>query len=487
MPLTFAFGTNVETSFTPYIVATDEPGFVATVGGEGFLDFLDPRLTVAYTTPAYDDPNTPDDYLRGAHLTISPLEGLTLGGTFAQYAQNAGDKDDVLADNETDTVFGVDGSFSLSIFDLAFEWAQGSDTAGNSDSVLYAILGIDASGLPIIESLEANYRAIGADWSNFGFNLGADADDPFEQDQTGFGVNAGLSLFILDLDAYFDQYSVAAGDSATAFGVDVSADLFAGFSLGGWFHQASINGTTVDDLETGVDANEAVVVAGMDRNNNYDTGFGVDLTHDGAAENALISGLNIAAGYSQTEADFSKSTIYANADMDLTVSIVTLTPYVGYEMITDADAGNDDTTTLKVGTGLTTAALNVYTQPSLMAAVNYRTTSHSNAAVYTATELQWSVGLVLNEFLFDNSVLTAKYGSWTGTNINDATNTRGAGDFATDISGGDVNGTGTQTTTGYEVIWNYFDLEFAYGVYENTDAIGSSSAQAFSIAYTVDF
>src|SRR5690606_5512571 len=116
---------------------------------------------------------------------------------------------------------------------------------------------------------------------------------------------AGLSLFILDLDAYFDQFSVASGDSATAFGVDVEAELFAGFSLGGWFHQASINGTVVDDLEDGIDANEAVVVADMDRNDNYDTGFGVDLTHDGAAANALISGLNIAAGYSQTEADFS--------------------------------------------------------------------------------------------------------------------------------------------------------------------------------------
>jgi hypothetical protein len=37
------------------------------------------------------------------------------------------------------------------------------------------------------------------------------------------------------------------------------------------------------------------------------------------------------------------------------------------------------------------------------------------------------------------------------------------------------------------VIWNYFDLEFAYGVYENDNAGVLSSAQAFSIAYTVDF
>ena len=484
VPLTFVFGTDADTTFTPYIVDTDnQPGFVATVGAPDFLAFLDPSLQVVYTTPTQSD-----DYLRGARLTVSPLEGLTLGGSFAQYAQNAGDKDDVLADNETDTVFGVDGSLSLSIFDLAFEWANGSDTTGNSDSVLYATLGIDASGLPIINSLEANYRAIGANWINYGFNLGATAGGmPFDPDQTGFGVNASLSLFILDVDAYFDSYSVASGDSASAFGVDVSADLFAGFSLGGWFHQASINGTTVDDLRTGIDANEALVAAGVERDNNYNTGFGVTLNHDGDAANALIRGLNIGAGYSQTEADFSRTRLFVNADMDLTVSIVTLTPYVGYEMVNDADAGTDDTTTLKVGTGLSTAPLNVYTQPSLMAAVNYRTTSHTDAAVFTATELQWSVGLVLNQFIFDNSVLTAKYASWTGTNINNATNTRGAGDFATDISAGDANGTGTQSTVGYEVIWNYFDLEFAYGVYENDNAGVLSSAQAFSIAYTVDF
>ena len=147
----------------------------------------------------------------------------------------------------------------------------------------------------------------------------------------------------------------------------------------------------------------------------------------------------------------------------------------------------DDTTTLKVGAGLTTTPLDVYTKPGLLAAVNYRTTSHSDAATYTASELQWSVGLVLNEFILDHSKLTAKYASWTGTNINNVTNTRGAGDFATDISGGDLNGTGTQAVSGYELIWDYYDLQFAYGVYTNDNAGVQSSAQAFQIKYTVSF
>jgi uncharacterized coiled-coil protein SlyX len=487
-PLTFQFGTDVETGFTPYVVATDDPGFVATVADVDFLSFVDPTLTVVYTTPAQDT------YLRGARLTLSPFEGVTLGGSFAQQAENAADKDDVLADNVTTTVWGVDGSVSLSVFDLGFEWANGSSTnpALTAESVLYATLDVDTAGagIPILSSLGANYRSIGDQWTANGYNLGADDGGfPFAEDQTGFGVNASLALFILDLDAYFDSYGTTAGDSVTAFGVDASADLFAGFSLGGFFHQASVNGTVVDDVRTFIDGNETpVALAGADveRDDNFNTGFGVSLTHDGDAENALVHGLNLEASYSQLDADFSRTLLEVNADMDLTVSIVTVTPYVGYTMDNDSDTLSDDYTELRVGAGLSTEPLNVYTQPSLVGAVNYRTANYSDAQTFTATELQWSVGLVLNQFIFDHSTLTAKYGSWTGTNINNATNTRGAGDFATDISGGDVAGTGTQSTSGYEVIWNYFDLEFAYGVYQNDNNGVGSSAQAFSIAYTVD-
>ena len=485
-PLTFQFGTDVEAEFTDYVVETEDPGFVATLGGVGFLDFLDPTVTVVYTTPA------DDTYLRGARLTLSPFEGVTLGGSFAQQAANAGDKDDVLGDNDTRTVWGVDGEVSVSVFDLAFEWANG--TGGASDeSVLFATLDVDVAGagIPILSSFGANYRSISDAWTAAGneYNLGADDDDfEFAEDQTGFGVNAGLSLFILDLDAYFDSFETAAGDTSVAYGVDASADLFAGFALSGWFHQVAVNGETVDSQRYAVNADEVSVGPDMRRDNNFDTGFGVELKHDGSADNALISGLNITAGYKMTEADFSRSELYVNADYTLNVSIVSLTPYVGYRMVNDSDTiqvpaavADQALTELKVGAGLTTDPLNVFLAPSLMGAVNYRNAVHTPFAggQYTSTELQWSVGLVLNEFIFDHSTLTAKYGSWTGTNITNSV----SDDTATDISGGDQNNGVTQSTSGYEIIWNYWDLELAYGVYENGDG---SSAQAFSIAYTVD-
>ncbi len=494
-PLTFAFGTDVETSFTPYVVATEDPGFVATLGSPDFLSFLNPSVTAVYTAPDVDT------YLRGIHASVNPLEGLTVGGSFVQRAENAGDKDDVLANNDQHTVFGVDGSLSISVFDLGFEWAQGShtDPAIDTESILWARLDVDAGEvLPIIDSLSANYRSISADWVTSGYNLGADANGfPFSVDQTGFGVDASFDLFnIVTLTGFFDTFTTEATDSSTAFGVEAEANLFAGFAITGWYQQAAVNGTTVDRQQNAWDADEVQVsTADFRRNgNNFRTGFGVELNHDGDADNALISGLNITAGYEQTEADFSRSRIYANADYDLNVSIITLTPYVGFSTSSDADTiatwqTDQALTTLEVGTGLETDQLNVFLAPSLMGAVNYRTATHTpfGGTDWTATELQWSVGLVLNEFVFENSVLTAKYGSWTGTNINNALNTRGTGDGATDISAGDQNNGETQSTTGYELIWDYWDLEFAYGVYENTDARGVASAQAFSISYTVSF
>src|SRR5690606_27313593 len=85
-PLTFQFGTDVETGFTPYVVPAEDPGFVATLAGVESLSFLDPTVTVVYTTPAVDE------YLRGIRVTLTPLQGVRIAGSFAQQAANAGDK-----------------------------------------------------------------------------------------------------------------------------------------------------------------------------------------------------------------------------------------------------------------------------------------------------------------------------------------------------------------------------------------------------------
>ena len=531
-PLTFQFGEDPEAEFTEYVFDSQGPGFVATVGTPDFLAFLDPTLTFAYgafnkgidfTKENGEEDTTgdayPDAYYRAIRGTLTPLAGDTFSATggfsFAQLAAQAGDFADVEEDNETITVYGLDGQLGISIVDLNFEYANASGDAidgtavgedvdreetlgaedGNS-SILFveAIADVESAGIPILKALQANYRSIDADWYGI-----SDGDDrPFDLDQAGFKVEATVGLFIVDVSGYFDSYSVTDPEdvSVSAFGAETALDLFAGFGLEAYYRGLTVGGEAADSTQDPFNGDEEEIVevdgGSVERDdNNYETAFGVELAHDGAAENALISNLNLSLEYSQKEADFSRSVIDINADYTLDISILNLTPYAQFTTENDSDEGADDTTTIKVGTGVTTEPLGIIFAPALEGAVNFRTTAHTETE-YTATELQYSVGLVLNEFLFDNSVLRVRYGAWNGTNIQTEENSTGTGDTATDISSGDFADGGTQSTTGYEIAWDYSDLLFSYGVYSNnrTDADGdvdNSAAQAFKIAYIVSF
>ncbi|MFO8149885.1 MAG: S-layer homology domain-containing protein [Trueperaceae bacterium] len=481
-PITFAYGEEVEVAFTTYVFVTPGDGlngYVATVSAPDFLAFLNPGLTAAYFS------DQAGGYWRGIRGTMAPSFGdaITLSGgvSFAQQEDNASDKDDVLADNATISVWGVDGEIGLlGLVDVAFEYANNLDS---TDSVLWVTAAAGADlGFLDITSLGGNYRALDAGF----YGIGATGDSPFERDQTGFGVEGELGLFgLLDIVAFYDNYTSSAPTAESGYGVEVDANLFAGFSLNGFFENALVDGVVADGT-----ANVREVDAGYELlDGDYETKFGVELVHAGDADNALISGLNITAGYERSSANYSEQLIYANADYSLTVSIVTVTPYVGYRMWSDSDAPAGDYSELVAGTGLSTAELDIFLKPSLMGAVNYRATTY---AAFTASELQWSVGLNLGEFLLPNSALTAKVGQWVGTNTTTATNTLGAGDGATDISAGRdgdaANGDQAESVFGYEVEWNYYDLRFAYGVYDSSRDWGTAaSAQAFSIAYTVTF
>ena len=498
-PLTFQSGEDIEVELTQYVVDTEElahdDGFVLTIGAPDFLDFLNPTLTVLYTT---DDTAGTDSYLRGIRATISPIEGLTAGFTGAQLATAAGEHADVNDNNVQTTVLGGDLSASLGFLSLDAEYATSTthdantDTTVNNGSILYVIAEINPgeAGIPVLESIEANYRDIDEDW--FSANDGLNPDDdgaPFEEDQTGFAVFATLDLFILDVTGFYDQYTTVegAGDTSLAYGVDATADLPLGFELTAFYHSAAFAGTVVDSLESPFDADENLAGNGANTerdDNDYATEFGVAIEHDGAADDALINGLNLDASYTQSEADFSRTTIEANASYDLQVSILSLTPYVGYRTINDADAGAVNSTRIQAGAGLETEPINVIFRPSLAGNVNYRNTDYTGGATYTSTLLQFSVGLTLEQFLFANSELSVDYASYSGTNIAPGS-MPGQGVADVDLGGAAVS------VSGYEVVWNYHGLEMGYGVYvedANTGVTGNENvAQAFSISYTVNF
>ncbi|MEZ4605270.1 MAG: hypothetical protein R2865_00260 [Deinococcales bacterium] len=102
---------------------------------------------------------------------------------------------------------------------------------------------------------------------------------------------------------------------------------------------------------------------------------------------------------------------------------------------------------MRAGASVSTDTLDIIFQPSFAAVVNYTNSSktgHDTKADSVTNTLQFAVSATLHKFLFDYSELTARYG-----NISDG-------------------------RSGYEVIWNYYDLEMAYGAFVNDGGAGSS-------------
>ena len=572
-PLTFFYGTEPGAEFTPYVFESLGSGFRADVGTPDFLAFLQPTLQFAYgvvenggdkDTDIIEIPDTgkaalavgdapgatlvpnvfTDAYYRGLHGTLTPFSGegfsATGGFSVAQLSGNARENADAANDNADITVYGLDGQLNLSIFNLAFEYAQNQiddgiyfqsgdsvlenadgdpvnadgvvvadeddvpvalpvgDAPGevpNANSLVYADLTVDteAAGIPLLSSLSANYRDIPEFW----YGLKYDEDTyPYKLDQTGFGAEATLSLSIFNLTGFFDSYSVAdsnptetaigtdgqpvVGSQVAAYGVRLGVEVFRAVEVFGFYTVATLDGTQVYDLDA------------AERNDDYLPGYGIGVEHDGEAENALVPGLDFSLAYDFQSMNFTA----ANAEAELALGFATLSPYISYSVGNNPKVGSDDVTALEAGTGVETEPLDIILQPSFAANVNFRNADHTDvegvAGGYNATYLQYSVGINLNQFLFENSTFGVRYGSFTGTNITVEPNTNGADDFASDIRDGDEPNTETQSTDGYELVWNYYGLEFAYGAYVNRNPAASPNAgdtggQAFSVSYTVNF
>jgi hypothetical protein len=480
-PVTFDFGKEVSGSFTNYVGNFDkQEGYVVKVGAPDFLAAFAPTLMGVYYTPAEGE------YVRGVRGTLAPdLGGISLSGGFSAVQLVSYDQATAVVER---TVWGVDGNVDLlGLLEVNFEYASSAATGGDAAAILW-VTGEVTADLPIISSITGNFRQTAAIFD--GLSTAAAAKRDFPLDQAGFGVAAELDLILAEVTVGYDRYTNRAGDASSTIGkvtVDATADLFAGFSLTAGFTAAmDAAGFT------------ATVGSGSAK---VDTQFSVGIKHDGKAADALISGLNLSASYkgvSKDETfDFGKTTISVSADMNLDVSVINLTPYVGYTIYSEGANNAANYTQLTAGTGLMVGLGDLIAAPSLMGAVNYRSTSLTNASggtePFTATELQWSVGVKLDEFLFD-SVLTARLGSWAGTNTVGATNTVGTGDGATDISGSraaHVKGV-EEAVMGWEVVWQYSGLTFAYGSY-SSDRLnvagdnGKATAQAFSIKYEVKF
>ena len=487
-----------------------------------------------------------DAYYRGIHGTLTPFSGegfsATGGFSVAQLSGNAADNADAatavdprfpgVGPNADITVYGLNGDVNLSIFNVTFEYATNQisdgvyfqtkndylenaagdyiDTTGavvasadrvpvvvdgsDFDSTLvYGELNVDteAAGIPLLRTLTANYRDIPKYW----YGIKYDKDTyPWKTDQKGYGASATVGLSIFNLTGFYDTYTIAedatepglagrppvTGNEVAAYGIELGATLYRAIEVYGFYNYVTLDGTPVQLLDT------------ADRNTEYVAGLGVGVRQDGKAEDALLPGVDFDVAYSFTANRLTAATVNA----ETTIAGITVSPYVNQKVDNINLEFSDDVNSIEAGTGISTTPLDILLQPSLAANVNYRNAVHSDVSAdvpdYVANSIQYSVGINFNRFLLDNSTLGVRYGSYAGTNIQNNPNVNGSDDFASDISDGDSYNAGTvQVTSGYEVVYNYYGLEFGYGAYVSDTngpaAGGATGGQAFSILYTVNF
>ncbi len=491
-PIEMTFAKLPKFKFTEYIADNNVkgygPGLVVKASGLPLGATLE-AVTVSKNTGGVSDGTGGDnDYLHGARLTLAPMKGFSIGASYVMH-------NNPTLPGGTESIYGFDANAALGPITLGGEYA--ADSGGTS---LYYVKAGATFG-PV--SLNGNYRNVGP--SNFVSKDGIQGDNnnaPFKNEK-GFGVEASAKIAFLSVSAMYDNFTEVNGAkgskamladatsqnlSEQAWKVSVGADLFAGFSLEGYYGQTS--DTAPANIAWSHDAADSYDDTTASGTASYSsvakTAYGVTLKNSG-----LVKGLSL-EGYYKSETynaggNFGKTSMGAKLDFSTRLAVLNTKLYANYDQTSFTGgafndvlyaagiaqyATDDDVTTINAGLSVETDPFGIVFKPSLMASVDYHSGNHTRVpggSPYTASDLKWSVGLALNEFLTAHSKFTAKYLSRTSQNFNAAKGKDSSGD--------------SYQASGFELGWNYYDLQITYGNYTS----GSNAGQAFKISYTLKF
>ncbi|MPY67828.1 S-layer protein [Deinococcus sp. SDU3-2] len=477
------------------------------------------------TTPVPATPPTANYY--GVRAAVNPAGLGTVGVSFAQVDNNRtafGTDYNLKAGPVTIKGEGVLSGRNIVANNILAGNAQGY--IQNSDKAFYT----DLTGDLGIVKFGANYRTIDSTYAVFDAdgnriaNAGLSTTDsmPYTPGQTGFGAALGTNVGPVALGAYADRYTrtttatnattgartVTETGTVQGFGVKAGAKLGA-LELVGFYNNTTLNGNAVreaDDL-----GNAGMGIANVPRD--MTSTFGAQLSHNGAADNALVRNLNFTVGDAYYYSD-PLNEFYAYADYSTTVAGITLQPLVRYQLKTDrlindrsdpADGIVDDETenTIKYGIKLSTATLTgLPLQPSLYANVVNRITNGGTAfgvSDTATTELLGQVGVSLNQFLAPNATAKVGYSYYQGFNV--ASATVGNADAGADAFNAGANriynerGNQSGKVDGVFAQIGYNSLTANYGLFRytdldrvNTDGTNPTSvAQGFRVNYTFRF
>lgn len=530
-PIKFTVGEELKTQFTPFVFDNEKgfgfgDGFLATVDGSTLpgLGSFSPKITVAYGSE-YDG-----TYNRGIRATISPLADTTLGLSAAQ----DGTDSTFGANSFTQTVFGADLKAKISGWNVQSEYATETETevlGGVTSSENYSIFYAHADGTVGPVSLRGDIWSLDPDFWGVSNDSGDDNKVPFNDvllkgsegahieakaalgafsvggyfdrrgefgnaagyNLTGFGANASGNISIFKVGAYYDSLTeVVAGvtTNATRLGGTAGVTL-AGFSVDGYAQSVMVDGTQISRLPAVLNAikpfnEEQVSQAGVDVKGalgpvNLKAGFKID------------SGFVLDDGVTKDgSADWDRTTITVDADATFAAGIATIKPFATLKSIRDADLNSNDYTQLRVGVSATTGVLDAFLKPSLNARVSYYQSGHTDVGAvsyvgyaggdFTATELEYSIGVKSEAFLFEKSTFALTWAASQNKNVNYVPFSGKNAGYSVDTPlGGDIN------LAGIYGEWNYYDLNFAYGDFTLNDNGAVSNGQAFKISYKVKF
>jgi len=235
--------------------------------------------------------------------------------------------------------------------------------------------------------------------------------------------------------------------------------------------------------------------------------YGAEIRHDGALPTALVKNLTLrfgyAARYRNATSSYSGSALYAdglyNAKLGfLNVNVKGLYNNRGFDQGSEPTVA--DVSTVAAGAKVSTDTLNTIFKPSVEGQVGYLSRNYngsSNAASnYDVSGLSYRAGIKLNDFLLPTGKLAVYYAGLNAKNRAyvpwDNSDDNNAGYYQDQNTGTTIN------QNGLYVEGNYYDLSFAYGLY-NLSAIDGNGTQValpsgqaaqgstFKITYKVGF
>lgn len=500
---------------------------------------LKPKLTIVAGTATPFATSGLDGRYYGLRASVNPADAGTFGVSFAQMDGGSTYTGRSALGLDWDTKFGpvsltgagvVSSPNTNSLINSNF-----TTVWNNADKAFYT----DAKADLGIVKLGANFHAIspnfadgvaGMSANDAAYWQGTRGSLPYGTDMVGYGAGLGTNLGPIALGAFVDSDTDWAGTSNRYLNFGVAAGVkLAGFSLKGFYNQSkeANNLISVDGNYFAYNSTTPYMDV-ADVPFAYSSTFGGVLKHDGAADNALIKGLN----FTVADAYFYESELKAN-DLQIygnysgSFGGVKIEPFVRYHLFTTpsnavkTDTGNNSLTggnlsaqtynTFKYGVKLSTQPMTMIPlQPSLYFNFANRATNLGTSmqfATPSASELFGQVGISLNQFLVPNMKASVGYAYYQGFNVaNTITASSASGATATYSAaadriyaspfsgggtpfGGDNFGTARGKLDGIYAQADWLGLAANYGVFRYTDLStnATSVAHGFKVSYTFKF